>query len=275
MPKIAIINDIHCNYLTLKKALNYLKDKNIDKYIICGDSITDGYENNLVIDTIKKLNPIIINGNRELSIINYNERDWQNSLQYASMLYTYDTLSKENKEYLKTLPTYKITTIAGFKFCISHGSPYHVRDLIKVSDTAIFAKLIKDFNCDIYLFAHTHKPFYKEFKGKTFINVGSFLPAMKKPVATMGILSINNKKINYKLIEINYTAEEIKNYYIGSPLYQKCPEWCNLLIWEYINGIDYCNDFIKYLNKRYKIIDNNTWKIGFPKYMAEKQLDIF
>ena len=126
MPKIAIINDIHCNYLTLKKALNYLKDKNIDKYIICGDSITDGYENNLVIDTIKKLNPIIINGNRELSIINYNGRDWQNSVQYASM-----------------------------------------------------------------------------------------------------------------------------------------------------HGIDYCNDFIKYLNKHYKIIDNNTWKIGFPKYMAEKQLDIF
>ena len=40
MSKIAIINDIHSNYLLLQKILNYTRKQNIEKYIICGDTIT-------------------------------------------------------------------------------------------------------------------------------------------------------------------------------------------------------------------------------------------
>lgn len=37
MKKIAILNDIHCNYPVLDQVLKDLKIKNIDHYIICGD----------------------------------------------------------------------------------------------------------------------------------------------------------------------------------------------------------------------------------------------
>jgi tRNA U34 5-carboxymethylaminomethyl modifying GTPase MnmE/TrmE len=69
MEKIAVLNDIHGNLFLLNKALNYLKDKNISKFLICGDFLTDGPDDNKIIDILKSLDSEIILGNREESIL--------------------------------------------------------------------------------------------------------------------------------------------------------------------------------------------------------------
>lgn len=275
MKKIAIINDIHCNYYLLNKVIDYLKDQNITDYIIGGDSITDGFQNNLVLDKLKTLSPHIIKGNREESIINYNNHDWENNIQFAPMLLTYNELTNANLSYLKKLPMYKLITLENVKICISHGSPYNIRECVTPDDYALFDKLIADFNCDIYLFAHTHKVFYTKYKDKLFINVGSFLPCSNHPTANFGIIKIADSQINYSNITFKYNFEDIKNYYLNSPLYEVSPEWCNILIWEYKTGFEHCNNFIDYLNKHYKIIDDITWKKGFKEYMRQNKLDIY
>ena len=48
MKKIAIINDIHSNYLLLKLVLEDIKKYNVDDFIFCGDYITDGFDNEIV-----------------------------------------------------------------------------------------------------------------------------------------------------------------------------------------------------------------------------------
>ena len=52
MEKVAILNDIHGNLYLLNKALAYLRDKNISKYLICGDFLTDGPDDNKIIDIL-------------------------------------------------------------------------------------------------------------------------------------------------------------------------------------------------------------------------------
>lgn len=69
MEKVAILNDIHGNLYLLNKALEYLKDKNISKFLVCGDFLTDGPDDNKIIDTLKSLNAEIILGNREEAIL--------------------------------------------------------------------------------------------------------------------------------------------------------------------------------------------------------------
>ena len=69
MEKIAVLNDIHGNLFLLNKALDYLKDKNISKFLICGDFLTDGPDDNKIIDTLKSLDSEIILGNREESLL--------------------------------------------------------------------------------------------------------------------------------------------------------------------------------------------------------------
>lgn len=69
MEKVAILNDIHGNLFLLNKALDYLKDKNISKFLVCGDFLTDGPDDNKIIDTLKKINAEVILGNREESLL--------------------------------------------------------------------------------------------------------------------------------------------------------------------------------------------------------------
>ena len=275
MSKIAIINDIHSNYLLLQKILNYTRKQNIEKYIICGDTITDGVWVNEVLESLEKIGPIMVNGNREEAIINYDGVSWNNNPRFALMLYTYKNISKDNLEFIKKNEITKTVTIEGIKICISHGSPYKVRDLVYHDSYSLFDRLIKDFNADVYLFAHTHVPFCTKYKNKLFINAGALFPCYNKQVVVFGVLDINDKTVNYSQIELKYDFLEVKDFYLNSLTYQVSPEWCNILINEFAKGIDYYNLFADYLDKNYKTIDNNTWKEAFQRFMKEKNLDIY
>lgn len=275
MSKIAIINDIHSNYLLLQKILNYTRKQNIEKYIICGDTITDGVWVNEVLESLEKIDPIMVNGNREEAIINYDDVSWNNNPRFALMLYTYKNISKDNLEFIKKNEITKTVTIEGIKICISHGSPYKVRDLVYHDSYSLFDRLIKDFNADVYLFAHTHVPFCTKYKNKLFINAGALFPCYNKQVVVFGVLDINDKTVNYSQIELKYDFLEVKDFYLNSLTYQVSPEWCNILINEFAKGIDYYNLFADYLDKNYKTIDNNTWKEAFQRFMKEKNLDIY
>lgn len=275
MSKIAIINDIHSNYLLLQKILNYTRKQNIEKYIICGDTITDGVWVNEVLESLEKIDPIMVNGNREEAIINYDGVSWNNNPRFALMLYTYKNISKDNLEFIKKNEITKTVTIEGIKICISHGSPYKVRDLVYHDSYSLFDRLIKDFNADVYLFAHTHVPFCTKYKNKLFINAGALFPCYNKQVVVFGVLDINDKTVNYSQIKLKYDFLEIKDFYLNSLTYQVSPEWCNILINEFAKGIDYYNLFADYLDKNYKTIDNNTWKEAFQRFMKEKNLDIY
>lgn len=275
MSKIAIINDIHSNYLLLQKILNYTRKQNIEKYIICGDTITDGVWVNEVLESLEKIDPIMVNGNREEAIINYDGVSWNNNPRFALMLYTYKNISKDNLEFIKKNEITKTVTIEGIKICISHGSPYKVRDLVYHDSYSLFDRLINDFNADVYLFAHTHVPFCTKYKNKLFINAGALFPCYNKQVVVFGVLDINDKTVNYSQIELKYDFLEVKNFYLNSLTYQVSSEWCNILINEFAKGIDYYNLFADYLDKNYKTIDNNTWKEAFQRFMKEKNLDIY
>lgn len=275
MSKIAIINDIHSNYLLLQKILNYTRKQNIEKYIICGDTITDGVWVNEVLESLEKIDPIMVNGNREEAIINYDGVSWNNNPRFALMLYTYKNISKDNLEFIKKNEITKTVTIEGIKICISHGSPYKVRDLVYHDSYSLFDRLINDFNADVYLFAHTHIPFCTKYKNKLFINAGALFPCYNKQVVVFGVLDINDKTVNYSQIELKYDFLEVKNFYLNSLTYQVSSEWCNILINEFAKGIDYYNLFADYLDKNYKTIDNNTWKEAFQRFMKEKNLDIY
>jgi len=269
MRRIAVINDIHGNYLFLERILRELKYQNIDDYIIGGDLVSDGVENNLVVNTIKNLTINVVAGNRDKDIANYNGIDWQKNERFYNMLYAYNELSEDNKEYLKKLSIYKIISIEGLKICISHGSPYNVREIIRPHMTDLFDKLIRDFNCDIYLFAHTHQLCNITYNSRYFINSGAVnCSSIGKPGAYYGILTIDKGKVMYeqKIYEFNY--EEVKKYYLDSDYYKYCPEWANIILYTLKTGSDNCCPFID-------SYDNNlSYKENFEKYMKENNLEI-
>ena len=269
MKRIAIINDIHGNYLFLERILRELKYQNIDDYIIGGDLVSDGVENNLVVDTIKNLTTNVIAGNRDVDIANYNGIDWQDNERFHNMLYAYNELTEENKQYLKVLDIYKIINIEGLKICISHGTPYNVREGIRPHMTDLFDKLIDDYNCDIYLFAHTHQLCNLTYKNRYFINSGAVnCSAIGKPGAYYGILTIDNGQVEYQQKVYEFDFEEVKRYYLESDYYKYCPEWANIVLATLKTGDDKCCPFIASYDT------NLSYKDNFKKYMQENNLEI-
>ena len=269
MKRIAILNDIHGNYLFLERILRDLKYQNIDEYIIGGDLVSDGFENELVVNKVKELTSNVILGNRDEDIVNYDLKSWKENDRFENMLYAFKQLSKSSFDFLKKLPKYKIINIENKRICISHGSPYNIKDAIRPYNMELFDKLIKDFDCDIYLFAHTHQQFDITYKNRYFINSGAInCSSCGQPGSYYGILTIENDNISYEQRVYEFDFEEVKKYYLESDYYQECQEWANLVLYTLKTGEDKCCPFID-------SYDNNlSYNANFIKYMKDNDLKI-
>lgn len=257
MKKIAILNDIHGNLYLLNKALDYLKKENISLYLICGDFLTDGPDDNQIIDTLKSLPCEVILGNREESILSISKEISNLNEKMNPIYYTYLNLTRENLGYLKSLSSVKQIMIDNYKIYMSHGSPYKNTEKVDESSHELFKKLISDYQSDVYLFAHTHKNFNITYQNKLFINSGA-INCFKgqKSVSTFGILTINDLLTTYEQIELPINFEDVKNYYYKSNYYKAFPEWTNIILYIIKYGVNYNSIFSKEYNSNISLKEN-------------------
>ena len=267
MKKIAILNDIHGNLYLLNKALQYLKNENISLYLICGDFLTDGPDDNKIIDIIKYLPSYVILGNREETLITLEKNTSILSEKMNPLYYTYLNLTKENIKYLKLLNKTQTIKVNNKIICLSHGSPYKTRDSLNQNSKEVFNNLIKDYSADIYLFAHTHKYFSKTYQNKLFINSGAVSSYIgKKQVSTFGILTINDAVTSYEQIELKIDFNELKNYYIKSNYYKAFPKWNNIILYSIKDGVSYNKLFSK------EYIDSLSLKENYNNFIIKYNL---
>ncbi len=274
MKRIAVLSDIHSNATLLKEVICDLEKSNIDEYIFCGDYVTDGFENDEVINIIKNLSNNVIAGNRETTIRNYDGKSWENSIQWYPSLYAYHSISEDNLEYIKSLEYEKEIIIDGKKIYFTHISPYNKKDVIDENSVVLFDKMINDYDSDIFIFGHTHVPFCVEYKGKLFMNPGALSYTKNEPVSSCMIITIDGDiKVQHKKYTRN--IDVIKNYYLESNYYNVCPEWTNIILHSYMNGFDHCSHFVDYLFSTGEKDFDLVWENKFTEYMNVNNLDIF
>ncbi len=277
---IAIIADVHSNYPLLKTILDELSVTKIDTVLFLGDYISDCFENNEVLNLIKKYKYVIA-GNRELSICNYDGYSWNQVKQFQNLLYTYNSLTKDNIEYLKTLKHYEIINLNNKRICLSHGTPNNPRQSVFFNSYNIFDSLIKAYNCDVYLFAHTHEAFCTLYKNKIFINPGSLILPADSPSSKYGLLDLNT--LTYTPRSITYNLENMRNYYTNHDFFFNNNQWCNLLIHTNETGKDYVCDFITFVQNKAKKenikiephIPNELWDSSFIEFMQINHLKTY
>ena len=64
-------------------------------------------------------------------------------------------------------------------------------------------------DADIFLYGHTHTFSVKNINDKLYINTGALGCPMKSNLARAGILEINDEKIQFKSINVEYNVKEI------------------------------------------------------------------
>ncbi|MEW6607668.1 MAG: metallophosphoesterase family protein [bacterium] len=210
--KYGIISDIHSNLEALKVVLNELKD--VDQIICLGDIVGYGPLPNECLEEIRNLSGLkVVVGNHDLACIGWKDTSWFNEYAQRAIIWTMDTLTKENKEYLASLPE----IIEEKDFIMVHGSLNDYTDeyISGIKEAAKNFRLLKKSN--LLLVGHTHHPHlfvYKEdypiysirlgdtdtirilSDEKLIVNVGAVgQPRDGDPRASFGILDTNTNEI--------------------------------------------------------------------------------
>ncbi|MEZ4799692.1 MAG: metallophosphoesterase family protein [Flavobacteriales bacterium] len=171
--RIALLSDIHSNCFALKKVLQFLEDKQIDHFLLLGDSF--GYfpwarETWELINSLAP-NMTAILGNHDELII---REESPNPLPdyWMPIESNKRDLPEEALRWLKSLNSSKSIVLDGIEFELAHGTPEdslngrYYPDNDKVYDW--FPK-----ENQILVLGHTHYPLIKKVNGGTIVNPGS------------------------------------------------------------------------------------------------------
>ncbi|MBL4930655.1 metallophosphoesterase family protein [Clostridium paridis] len=206
--RIAAISDIHGNIYALMSVLEDIDNENIDFIMCLGDLVGYGPHPNEVIALIRRKRIPCLKGNYDASVVD-NDFTYirDTSINSFVLPWTVNELRASNKEFLNNLPSSMTLEFEEKKITFVHGSPRRINEYL-LQDSEETAEIMKDFQGDILVAAHTHLPGYKEFNDKLFINDGSVgKPMLGRPNATYAIIDIQGEakpKVNFKEVPYEY-----------------------------------------------------------------------
>ncbi|WP_129409751.1 metallophosphoesterase family protein [Marinitoga lauensis] len=215
--KIAFISDIHSNIEALNAVLKDIEKRGIEKIYCLGDLVGYGPNPNEVVDTIREKQIESVMGNYD-DAIGYEKESCgcaynpgrETEVGDESINWTIKNTSKENKEFLKSLPMKKEVEIEGVKILLVHGSPLnHLLEYVKPNITSERLKELTDnLDADIIVNGHTHLMMAKHINGKTVLNPGSVGRTKDgEPLATYLILDIDNEVYEYEFVKVKYDVK--------------------------------------------------------------------
>lgn len=230
--KLGIITDIHGNSIALREIIKDAKENGVDKFVVLGDLVNDLPFGNETMEIVRDVADVVLKGNKEQYIIEYDDEkyDWDN-IQFRNNVFMYNELTRDNIEYIKTLPPHKYVEYEGVKLALAHGSLNSIEELVNEYKDELIDSFTKDLEADALIFGHTHeKSWYKYSNGKLVLNAGC--AGVSPHYSGMGeyvIMELDNGKIvNHIHKLVPYDTEEVKRKIIESGILDKDKVFMNL-----------------------------------------------
>lgn len=289
--RFAIISDIHGNLPALDAVLEDAKRNDIDEYIFVGDYCLSNPFPNACIQRMRDLDKKhIVRGNEEKyleNLIGKDQKTWTDGQMQISY-FCYRAVSKENLEFLLSMPSKLKIACNSMNIYVAHSSEEFIADCEhKEWSTAQVAKRYKDkkvtsdsFRADIhhyfdnndkfqqmfskleqgvYIFGHSHIQWsYQSKDGKTvLINPGSCgLPldgiTGSVPYTILDISDVGNIVIEEK--RVPFDMEKYIDVLMKSDQFVKANVWSHIIIHELKTGREHLFYFLQYVENYAKQI---------------------
>jgi S-adenosyl-L-methionine hydrolase (adenosine-forming) len=212
--KIAIISDIHGNRHALEAVLRHARGQDAAQLIInLGDSIGYGPNPEEIIKRIKGAGFINLLGDYDRKVISKKHRQsgWKavkNSDKRAMFAWTYQSLSKNARRFIKALPKQCDLHLEGFHLLLTHGSPeFHDEHLGPDTPESRLKELAELANADVVLCGHSHQAFTRLVAGTLFLNPGSVgRPDDGDPRASYAILELREGTASAYTFRVPYNV---------------------------------------------------------------------
>ncbi|MEM1931093.1 MAG: metallophosphoesterase family protein [Sulfolobales archaeon] len=124
--RVLIVSDIHGNYDALTAVLEHAA--RWDYLWVLGDLVDYGPEPHVVVDTVRALKPdLVVLGNHDYAVAYDKDCGCAPELhdlsEYTRQRISLRLLSREQLEWLKSLPTHRVVEVGAARAFVVHGSP--------------------------------------------------------------------------------------------------------------------------------------------------------
>lgn len=235
--EIAVLADIHSNYIALETCIEYALNRNIKTFIFLGDYVGDlAYPKKtmkILYDLQKKYTCYFIKGNKEDYWLNYEKNGEKGWKEYDSttgvLFYTYYNLTTKDISFFKGLSHKQELTFDGLPtLTICHGSPGKTNEKLLPGNEKTLSIMEENPNAYI-LCGHTHEQRIIEHVGKVVLNPGAVGVALhSRGKAQFMILKGNNGLWSHEFISLEYDVEKAIADLYTSELTKKAPSWCDV-----------------------------------------------
>ena len=276
MHKIALISDVHSCYLGLDLVLKDAAQRGMEEFIFCGDYVSDGPEGEEVIQRIRELKGHFIRGNREDYMLAYQDgkaNAWNDSLQCAPLLWTYNRLSQSSLDFMRALPDKKRITLFDHEIMVCHGSPYSSTEPIKPFRTPPrFDQICLDYSEEVFILGHTHYLWTLKYSDRYFVNAGATgLPVPGSfPYSHYAyiVMTVTKQDIRFDKVHLPCDLDVFTGYFNTHDYVQSNGIWPQLILASLKTGHNYCGGFLEYCHQvakhdgieGYRLIPNEVWE---------------
>ncbi len=179
--RIAVMGDIHANLPALRAVIDDVARIGAEALYCVGDVVGRGPHPNEVVEELRRLEIPTVQGNwdeavgmdREQTGAAFSTADAE-AEGNASMRWTAETMTDENRAWLRQLPQTLRLTIAGRSMYLFHGSPLKENQYHRSSrPSRVLARIASDEADDLFAFGHTHEAFHRVVGQAHFVAVGS------------------------------------------------------------------------------------------------------
>ncbi len=235
--KVAVLADIHSNYLALERCTEYALEQGVEKFLFLGDYLGECGQPEKTMDIILRLKEkyecYFVKGNKEecwLGYINNGSKDlvFGNSIT-GTLLYQYERRTKRTQMFFEELPLTQEIQWPGLpRIQLFHGSPFATTQPIKIENKECY-DIIEKCDGDIILCGHTHRRRVIKYGNKTVYNPGSVGAPLESGGKTQFmILHGADGKWTEEFVDLEYDIELVICKLHEERLDEYAPYWCKV-----------------------------------------------
>ena len=212
--KIALVADIHANLPALEAVLAHAQGQGVNKVWNLGDLVGYGASPDEVVQRLRKSEVLSIIGNYDLKVLEFKEKrkKWQKKKhpdKYVAFEWTYEHLSKKNRQYLRFLSQEIRLKVKGKRILLTHGSPASNEEpLTPETPEERLRELGKIAKADVIVCGHSHRPLARRLDGLWYVNPGSVgRPDDGDPRAAYAVLDISSDELAVQHFRVDYDVQ--------------------------------------------------------------------
>ena len=148
--RFLILSDVHANWEALEAVLAHAAGL-YDRILCTGDLVDYGADPNAVVDWARRTAPVLVRGNHDKVCAGLADFEWFSPAARVSAVWTSDSLSGANLDYLRALPRGPLPVQ---DFQLLHGSPLDEDEyLLESAEVSLIQPYLQ---CSLTFFGHTH-----------------------------------------------------------------------------------------------------------------------